>query len=1052
MMRTIIDAAFARDRTVLLFLAFFLVAGAYAYIAIPKESFPDITIPIFYVSMNHEGISPEDAERLLVRPMEKELQTIEGLKEISATASEGYANLTLEFDAGFDNKQALDDVREKVDIARVELPADTDEPRVMEVNVALMPVISVSLSGPVPERTLVQLARGLQDEIEALPGVLEVEIGGDREELMEIVIDPVILETYDINFEDIFSIVRRNNMLVAAGAVDTGVGRMVLKVPGVVENLEDMIRMPVKIVGDTVVTLGDIAVVRSTYKDPEGYARLAGQPALILEVTKRVGANIIETNQAVRDLVSERSKSWPENIRIDFMQDESKQIRTMLDDLQNNIASGIILVMIIVLAALGLRSSLLVGLAIPGSFLASIVILKLMGVTLNIVVLFSLILVVGMLVDGAVIVAELAERKIAEGMEPKAAFKHGADRMSWPVISSTATTLAVFVPLLFWPGLIGEFMKYLPITVLVCLTAATIMSLFCIPVLGGMLVRRKKIIQGDANDEVDVHADPNGPMTRAYTRVLAFLLHRPQMTLVAAMLMMAVSFICFDLFGRGVEFFPEMEPDFAQIQIHARGDLSVAEKDALLRGVETRILGMREIRSMYSRTTSGGGQNQAEDVIGVIQVEFIDWQERRKAAEILDEIRRSTAGIPGIVVEIREQENGPTEGKPIEIQVSSADPTKIAPAVEQLRALMTRLGGFVDVEDDRPLPGIEWRVTVNREEAARYGADITLLGSAVRMITYGVKLAEYRPETTDEEVDIVARFPFGDRNLDQLGQLQIRTNRGMVPISNFVKLEPAHKTGTIRRVDARRVHTIRGDVAEGLLVDDKLNELREALPVAGLDPSVAVYFGGEAADQKEAEDFLSGAFMIALFLMVVILVTQFNSIYQTLLVLSAVIFSTGGLIIGLLITNEPFGIVMCGIGVIALAGIVVNNNIVLIDAYNEMIRNGHGAVEAALRTGALRMRPVLLTAMTTVLGLVPMACALTIDILKREISLGAPSTQMWVQLSTSIAGGLTFATMMTLLVTPVMLVVGDKYGARIRAYWRQRGKPRAVAESAAPAG
>ena len=318
MMRAIIEAAFARDRTVLLLLAFFLVAGAYAYMTIPKESFPDIAIPIFYVSMTHEGISPEDAERLLVRPMEKELQTIEGLKEISATASEGYANVTLEFDAGFDNKQALDDVRERVDIARVELPDDTDEPRVMEVNVALMPVISVSLSGPVPEHTLVQLASGLQDEIEALPGVLEVEIGGDREELMEIVINPVILETYDINFEDIFSIVRRNNMLVAAGAVDTGAGRMVLKVPGVVENLEDMIRMPVKIVGDTVVTLGDIAVVRSTYKDPEGYARLAGQPALILEVTKRVGANIIETNQAVRDLVSERSKSWPDNIRIDF--------------------------------------------------------------------------------------------------------------------------------------------------------------------------------------------------------------------------------------------------------------------------------------------------------------------------------------------------------------------------------------------------------------------------------------------------------------------------------------------------------------------------------------------------------------------------------------------------------------------------------------------------------------------------------------------------------------------------------------------------------------
>jgi multidrug efflux pump len=1035
MMRSIIDAAFSRNRTVLMLLVFILLSGAWAYNTIPKESFPDIAIPNIYVSITHEGISPEDAERLLIRPMEKELQTIDGLKELSATASEGYANLNLEFDAGFDNKQALIDVREKVDIARAELPDDTDEPRVIEVNIALMPVISISLSGPVPERTLVQLARDLKDHLESLAGVLEVNIGGDREELMEIVIDPVILQTYDINFEEIFTIVRRNNLLVAAGAVDTGAGRMVLKVPGVVETLDDMINMPVKVVGDRVVTLGDIASVRRTFKDPEGFARTGGQPSLILEVSKRIGANIIETNQAVRALVAEQSRLWPENIRIDFMQDESRQIRTMLDELQNNIVTAVVLVLIIIIGALGVRSALLVGLAIPGSFLAAIMILKLMGVTLNIVVLFSLILVVGMLVDGAIIVTELAKRKIDEGLAPEKAFAYSSERMSWPIISSTATTLAVFIPLTFWPGMIGQFMKFLPITVLVSLSAALLMSLVFIPVLGGVMERARKQTNLSVTEQgVRVKSEIHGYLTRTYLNVLKLLLQRPLATFLAVTILMAGSFISYHYFGRGVEFFPEMEPDFAQIQIHARGDLSVFEKDSLLRKVESRLLKMPEVRAMYSRTSSsGGGQNQAEDVIGIIQLEFIDWKERRAAAAILGDIRGMTGDIPGIIIEIREQENGPSQGKPVEIQVTSLDPAKITPAVEQIRKLMRSVGGFIDVEDDRPLPGIEWRLQVDREQAARYGADVSLLGSAVRMITYGVKLAEYRPDNTDEEVDIVARFPFSDRNLDQLDQLQVRTSRGMVPISNFVTLHPSQKTGTIKRVDSRRVHTIRSDVEEGLLLDDKLAELSDALLISGLDPSVQVFFGGEAEDQQEAANFLRLAFIAAIFTMAIILVTQFNSIYQAILVLTAIIFSSSGLVIGLLITGEPFGIVMCGIGIIALAGIVVNNNIVLIDTYNEMKKSGLDSIEAAMQTGALRLRPVFLTAFTTVLGLMPMVLAMTINILEREISFGAPSTQMWIQLSTSIAGGLTFATFMTLLVTPAMLVLGEQYGAVIRS-------------------
>lgn len=466
-MNRLIDAAFDRSRVVMLLFVGILLAGAAAYIAIPKESEPDVPIPTYYVSTFYEGISPEDAERLLLRPMEKELQSLEGLEEMRSVAAEGYASLTLEFSAGSDPDEALLDVREKVDLASTELPPDATEPRVTEVNVALFPVLTISLSGPVPEQALVDIARDLQDRIEALSGVLEAEIGGDREEMMEIVAEPSLMESYDITFEDITGLLQRNNQLVAAGALDTGAGRMMVKVPGVIEDIDDVLSLPIKVVGGTVVSFKDVVNIRRRFKDPEGFARLDGERAVLLEVKKRLGANIIETIEEVRRVVEAQQSGWPESVQVEFMHDKSEQIREMLGDLQNNVITAVVLVMLVVIAALGMRPAFLVGMAIPGLFLAGILALYAMGMTVNIVVLFSLILVVGMLVDGAIVTIELADRKIAEGLDRSAAYAFGAKRMAWPVIASTATTLSVFVPLLFWPGIVGEFMKYLPITVLV---------------------------------------------------------------------------------------------------------------------------------------------------------------------------------------------------------------------------------------------------------------------------------------------------------------------------------------------------------------------------------------------------------------------------------------------------------------------------------------------------------------------------------------------------------------------------------------------------------
>ncbi|NQZ32349.1 MAG: efflux RND transporter permease subunit [Oceanospirillaceae bacterium] len=1019
MVSAIISAAIDRSRTVIFVLLFILISGYAAFKAIPKEADPDVAIPIIYVSMSYSGISPDDAVRLLVRPMEKELKTIEGIKELRSTGSEGHASVTLEFEAGFDNEKAMVDVREKVDIAKSNLPAGADEPSINEVNVALFPVLNISLSGSISERVKLKAAKDLKELIEGVEGVLKVEIGGEREELMEIVVEPQALETYQLDFASIINMVSLNNRLVAAGAVDTGNGRQVLKVPGVVENIDDMLAMPIKSVNGTVVTLGDVATVRLTYKDIEGYARVNGESALVLEVTKQVGANIIDTIEEIQRIVAVRSESWPSALKYDYILDQSTQIRTMLGDLMNNVLSGVILVMLVVLAAMGMRASLLVGLAIPGSFLASLMILNAIGFTLNIVVLFSLILVVGMLVDGAIVVTELAERRQKQGLSAKEAFKYAAARMAWPVIAGTATTLVVFMPLMFWPGVIGQFMKYLPATVLVCLTASLFMALIFIPVLGSITGSKKQpeeMLEG----EFDV---PKGRFNEGYRAALGVALRSPVITLLITLIFIGCTGVAYSKFGNGVEFFPNVEPDMVLINVHARGELSVDDKDKLLRQVEAKVYDIAGFKSLYAKSFN---RNTGEDVVAVIQFQLDDWDKRLTATEILQQMSEATKDIPGIVVETRKAESGPSSGKPFQLHVSGINGDKIFQAVADIRQAMEEAGGFVGAEDDRPLPGIEWRIIVDREEAARYGASVAAVGEAVKMITSGIKLTDYRPETADDEVDIILRFPKDKRNLDQLMQMQLLTTSGLVPLSNFVTLEPGAKTGSINRTDSRRVITIQAEVAEGTLVNDKVKEMEQKLADINFDQQIRIEFKGEDEQQKETGEFLASAFSIAIFMMFLILVTQFNNIYQAFLVLSAIVFSTAGVLLGLMITSQPFGIVMGGVGMIALAGIVVNNNIVLIDCYNDLRKHGFDAVEAALRTGSIRMRPVLLTAITTVLGLLPMVLAMNIDLINRGISFGAPSTQWWTQLSSTIAGGLTFATVLTLFLTPCLLVIGER--------------------------
>ena len=1017
-MRQLINAALTHTRTTLLLLVGLLLAGTAAWQAIPKEANPDVTIPIIYVSLALEGVSPEDGERLLVRPMEQELRGIEGLRKFTAQSSEGHGSVTLEFDPGFDPDTALADVRERVDIARSSLPDEAEEPRVMEVNVSEFPVLSIGVSGDLDTRERMTIARRLKEEIEGIADVLEVEIAGEREDLLEIVVDPLVLESYGVDFDTLFNQISRNNRLVAAGSLDTGAGRLALKVPGIIESLNDVMNMPVKVEGDQVVTFGDVAWIHPTYKEAEGFARIDGQPAVVLEISKRAGANIIATIEAVREQFALAEDLLPEQLRITTILDESVTVQNMLSELLNNVLTAVVLVLIVVVAVMGWRMALLVGLTIPGAFLTGILLVWAFGFTLNIVVLFALILVAGMLVDGAIVVSELADRHLHDGQAPHQAWLDAASRMSWPVIASTATTLAVFIPLLFWPGVVGQFMKYLPATVILCLLASLAMALVFLPTLGRLFTRTS-------------HASGTGPIDestalgRGYRRILSRLLQHPAWVLLFAVLLIALLYTGYARFNHGVDFFPSVEPDSAQVLVRARGDFSAEETDAILQRVEQRLGGMGEVEALYARSYAVPDQQMGSDVIGMLQFQFIDWYQRRPARTILADMAERTQDIPGITLEFQEQEMGPGGGKPIVLEVSATDPDIADAGVDQITAMMRNLGGFTDIQDNRSLPGVEWQVHVDREAAARMGTDITTIGSAVQLLTTGLQVATYRPPTVNDEVDIRVRLPENWRTLNQLERLTINTPRGQVPISHFVEITPAPKVGTLNRIDGRRAITVEADLAPGFLADERLRALLDA-GQGQLPDGLMVNVAGEQEDQQESTQFLVSAFLVAIGLMALILVTQFNSYYQAALVLSAIVFSTAGVLMGLLITGQAFGIVMVGMGVIALAGIVVNNNIVLIDTYNELRAEGMPPAQAALEAGCLRLRPVLLTAITTVLGLMPMVLGVNVNLFAPALGFNAPSAQWWTQMSSAIAGGLTFATFLTLLLTPCMLVIGGR--------------------------
>ena len=1013
-MKNPIDFAISHARLTLAFLAFLLLAGFIAYTTIPKEAEPDVKVPIVYVQLSQRGISPEDAERLLLRPMETQLKSVANVKEMRSTAFEGGGFVLLEFEAGFDSNKAVQDVRAKVDDAKRDLPKDADQPSVREVNLSLFPVLVVALTGDVPERTLLRIARGAKNAIESIPGVLSADLKGARDEVVEIIAEPMLMKSYGISLDGLIGGVAQSNSLVAAGALEGGTGRFAVKVPALIERPEDILKLPVSASAGASVTLGDVAEVRPTFKDATSITRVNGKPAIAIEVSKRTGSNLIETVDLVKYVVGELQKSWPATVSVTFSQDKSKTIRDMLHELQNSVVTAVLLVLVIMMFVLGGRPSLFIGIAIPGSFLAGILALQMAGLTVNIVVLFSLILAVGMLVDDAIIVSEYAERRLAEGMDPKLAFSMAAKRMAGPVIAATLTRVAAFSPLLFWPGIVGQFMKYMPLTLIATLSASLVVALFFTPTLGALLGKA-------AEHPHDDRAKDQG----LYMRLVRFCVGHPGLTLASALFLLVAVIKAYGVFGKGVEFFPNVEPDYGIVQIHARGNLSITEKDEMVKRVEERVLPMKELKTVYARSgeSQKGSSEVTEDTIGSIQFEFVDWQHRRPAHLIMEEIRTNTADIAGVSIEVTAPKSGPPTGKAIQVQLSAIDPAYLIPAAKKVAAALEAVPDVRDLDNGLALPGIDWTINVDKAEAAKYGASATSVGAALQLVTNGVKISEYRPNDTDKSVDLILRFPEDKRTLDDIEELRINTQAGSVPIGNFVTRTPSPRVGQLNRVAGSRVITVSANVTEGVQSAVVQQKVIETLSKLDLGPGVTFKLKGEDEERAKAGAFLSKAFGTAMFLIFAILLAQFNKFTSVLLVLSAVVLSTIGVLLGLMIMGQSFGVVMTGIGIIANAGVIVNNNIVLIDTYDRLRHEGMNAYDAIIETCRERARPVVLTAVTAILGVLAIAFGINLDFVNRDIAIGAPSTQWWTHLSAAIVFGLGFATILTLVVTPAALML-----------------------------
>ncbi|MCI5135512.1 MAG: efflux RND transporter permease subunit [Candidatus Electrothrix sp. AW2] len=1057
------DLAVKKSISVLVLATLILVMGIYSYFTLPREAEPDISIPHIFVSTAYRGVAPGDIENSITIEIENKLKSLDGVKNIKSVSSEGESLIDVEFITGVDIDDALRKVKDKVDEAKGELPTDLeDDPYVFEVNISEMPILIFSLAGTCGERCLKKIADDLEDKIEGVSGVLDVEITGAREREIRIEFFPEKLAYYGLSIPAVQAAVQGENSNTSGGSLHLGDGKFQVRVPGEFTTPEELYGLVIGIHDGQPVYARDVAQVLDTLKEETSRSRLNDLPAVNIVVKKRSGENIIAIADAVQDILQKSQPTWPSGTSITKILDKSKDTKRMVADLENNILSGLVLVVVVIFFAMGIRNALLVSMAIPFSMFLSFITLQLLGITLNMIVLFSLTLALGMLVDNAIVIIENIYRFMEQGVGRVEAAIKGTSEVAMPVIGSTLTTLAVFSPMLFWPGIMGEFMGYLPLTLIVTLTSSLFVALVINPALASLFMKSTKQGRGGMSSaEVEAAGEQpviiQGPFLSTYAWLLRFSLAHP-----FALLAAAVSLLVFMIQGwllvvgieKPVEFFPDIEPKGIYINTDMPEGADLKYIDNILHQIEQAVAGtgkpqdtktrgpsdLKNVKVIYSRavTASSGSSEFEANTPNHIGIRFIDLEDRsRSTYETIDDIRKRIRNIAGAKLIVAMEAEGPPTGAAINIEISGDNFAVLSSITKEIRTALEKIPHVEDIQDNfvEGTPSVQ--IKIDRQKASLFGLNTSSIGSAIKTSYNGLVISSFREG--DEDYDITVQLSEKDRQVDNvLREFMIPAPSGvLVPLSTLATVEYTGSLGNINRINNRRTITVKANVDETKIPGPVVRKQAEKLLAKmHLPPGYNVQFTGENQEQQESQEFLSRAFVVALFFIFLILVTQFNSVSQPFIIMTSVILSMGGAFFGLMLYKQPFGIIMTGIGVISLAGVVVNNAIVLIDYTNKLRENGFALLEAVVSAGATRLRPVLLTAVTTVLGLIPMVTGVSYDFRNLCISWVSESSQWWQSMAIVVIFGLLVATFLTLVVVPVLYFLIERSKELLAAGWK----------------
>jgi len=1063
------NTAVKKSTTVSVLAVLLIIFGVYCYKVLPRESDPDITIPNVFVSTSYRGVSSTDIETTITIEIEKKLKGLDRLKKIKSVSSEGLSSINVEFITGTDIDKALQDVKDKVDEALGELPHDLEEdPSVFEVNFSEMPIVVFSLSGTCGLPCLKDIADDLKDEIEGVNGVLEVEVTGGLEREIRIEVFPEKLAYYGLTINNFQSKVRSENSNTSGGNIQLGNGRFQLRVPGEFQTPEEIYGLVLTTYEGEPVYLKDVARVVDGFKEETSKSRLDGREAVNIAVKKRSGENIISISKAVDTIIAEDQLTWPRNTEITKVLNKSRDIEAMVADLENNILTGLVLVLIVIFFAMGIRNALLVSMAIPFSMLLSFIVLYLMGITLNMVVLFSLTLALGMLVDNAIVIVENCYRFMEQGASRVEAAMKATSEVAYPVIGSTITTLAAFSPMLFWPGIMGEFMSYLPLTLIITLSSSLFVALIINPAMVSLFMKVKKrdrhIIGGTEKsvNGIEKPAEIKGFLLTNYSRLLANSLAKP-LTIICigfcTLILMFQGWLLVVGLEKPIEFFPEIDPKGLYVNVDVPEGADLNYIDRIINRIEFALAGstfptpfealapkkyekpngetyfgpsdLKNIKNVYTKgvVSSGGGSSFAANTPNHIGVRLLELDERwRSSHDTVADIRARVRDIPGGKITIAMEEEGPPTGAPINIEIAGDNFSVLGNIAKQIRDILVKIPHVKDVRDDyvEGIPSVQ--VIVDRQKAALFELTTDMIGFALKSAYNGLEVSSFREG--NEDYDITVQLEESDRKVvNILHELMLPTPSGqMVPLSTVAQVTFAGSIGDINRMNNERVVTVKANVDENKIPGPVARaQAAEFLDNFPLPSGYKLTFTGEFEFQKESEDFLTKAFLIALLLIFLILVSMFNSVSQPFIIMTSVILSLGGAFLGLMIFTSPFGIIMTGVGVISLAGVVVNNAIVLLDYTNRLRSRGYALKEAVISAGATRLRPVLLTAITTILGLIPMITGVSFDFRRGAISWVSESSQWWQSMAVVVVFGLIVATFLTLIVVPTLYYILERF-------------------------